>query len=183
MASSLSATIQSSLATLSARERRMVMGAGLGLFVFIVFMVMFSFNSTAKKLRSNILTETQQLDEVMGLAGSYREAKMLQENEERKLAASNVRLMSLMEDTLKAKGLDVPAMNPRGDVPLSNPKIVENTVEFTLTEVKLNRLLDFLQAVENSPGVVKVKYLRLEPKPASESITAWMTIATYKLKN
>jgi general secretion pathway protein M len=52
----------------------------------------------------------------------------------------------------------------------------------TLTDVKLNRLVDFLQAVEAGPGIVKVKYLRLEPRPAQETVTAWLTVATYKLK-
>jgi general secretion pathway protein M len=44
-------------------------------------------------------------------------------------------------------------------------------------------LVEFLQAIENGPGVVKVKYLRLEPRPQNETITAWLTIATYRLKN
>ena len=52
-----------------------------------------------------------------------------------------------------------------------------------MPDVKLNRLLEFLQAVEGAPGVVKVKYMRLEPRVASESITAWLQIATYHLKN
>ena len=61
-------------------------------------------------------------------------------------------------------------------------KIVESAVELTLTDVKLNRLVDFLTAVEAGPGIVKVKYLRLEPRPAQETVTAWLTVATYKLK-
>jgi general secretion pathway protein M len=30
---------------------------------------------------------------------------------------------------------------------------------------------------------VKVKYMRLEPRPSTESITAWLQVATYHLKN
>ena len=45
------------------------------------------------------------------------------------------------------------------------------------------RLTDFLAGVEAGPGVVKVKYLRLEPRVKDETVTAYVTVATYHLKN
>ena len=41
---------------------------------------------------------------------------------------------------------------------------------------------DFLTAVEAGPGIVKVKNLRVEPRVEQESVTAWVTVATYRLK-
>jgi general secretion pathway protein M len=55
-------------------------------------------------------------------------------------------------------------------------------VELTFTDVDLRKLYDFLTSVESGPGVVKVKSLRLEPRSASETLTAWTTVATYKMK-
>ena len=55
-------------------------------------------------------------------------------------------------------------------------------MELTFTDVDLRKLTDFLRTVESGPGMVKVKYLRLEPRPATDTLTAWATIATYKLK-
>lgn len=179
----LSTTIQSSLATLSARERRMVMAAGFAVSVFVVFMVTFSFSNKATAIRSRTTQKIDKLTRVQELAASYNQSRAQREMAERQLAASNIRLSSFLEDIAKQKGVELPTINPKADVALEGTKIVESSVEVTLTDVKLNRLLEFLQAVEGAPGVVKVKYMRLEPRVASESITAWLQIATYHLKN
>ena len=76
----------------------------------------------------------------------------------------------------------MPNMTPKDDVGLGDGQIVESSVELTFTDVDLRKLHDFLSAVERGPGVVKVKYLRLEPRAASETLTAWTTVATYKMK-
>lgn len=179
----LSTTLQSTFATLSARERRMVTFAGLAVLIFIVFMVTFSFSNKANAIRARTSQKIEKLGHAQDLAASYNQSKAQREMAERQLAASNIRLSSFLEDVAKQKGVELPTINPKADVPLEGTKIVESSVEVTLTDVKLNRLLEFLQAVESAPGVVKVKYMRLEPRVSSESITAWLQIATYHLKN
>ncbi|MBL9038472.1 MAG: type 4a pilus biogenesis protein PilO [Archangium sp.] len=181
--SNLQNTVQQSFSALSVRERRLVIGAVCAVIAFVLFMVTFSFSNSADRIRQRTARKLAQLDEVQTLAANYREAKAAQDNAERQLAASNVRLLSYLEERAKQKGLELPSVNPKAEVPLENPKIVENAVELTLTDVKLNRLVDFLQAVEAGPGIVKVKYLRIEPHPQAEHLTAWMTVATYRLKN
>jgi general secretion pathway protein M len=178
----LQQTVSTSFAALSAREKRLVMGAGLAVTVFIVFMVSFTFSSKADKIRKNTATKISQLEEVQTLANGYRDAKAKQDALESQLRASNVRLVSYLEDKAKPAGIELPSINPKADVPLEGSKIIESSVEVTLTDVKLNRLIEFLQSVEAGPGIVKVKYLRMEPKPAQETVTAWLTVATYKLK-
>jgi general secretion pathway protein M len=180
--SNLQTSLSTSLSTLSERERRMVLVAGLALAAFVIFMVTFSFSSRAAKIRSNIATKTASLDEVQALAAGYRDQKASQEALERQLAASNVRLISFLEEKAKKSGLELPSINPRADEPLENSKIVMSAVELTLTDVKLNRLVEFLTSVEAGPGIVKVKNLRLEPRVKDETVTAWLTIATYHLK-
>jgi|APLak6261675434_1056106.scaffolds.fasta_scaffold01261_5 general secretion pathway protein M len=178
----LQQTIQTSFAALSSREKRMVTGAGLALAVFVVFMVVFTFGNKADKIRKNTQAKIAQLEEVQTLANGYREAKAQQDALESQLRASNVRLVSYLEDKAKPAGIELPSINPKADAQLDNSKIIESSVEVTLTDVKLNRLVDFLTAVEAGPGIVKVKYLRLEPRPAQETVTAWLTVATYKMK-
>jgi general secretion pathway protein M len=175
-------TVQTSFAALSAREKRMVGGAGAAVLVFIVFMVVFTFGNKADSIRKRTVEKIGKLEEIQTLAGGYRDAKARQDALENQLRASNVRLVSYLEDKAKPAGIDLPSINPKADVPLEGSKIVESSVEVTLTDVKLNRLVDFLQSVEAGPGIVKVKYLRLEPRPAQETVTAWLTVATYKLK-
>lgn len=178
----LQAQVQQQLAALSAREKKMLGGALAAAGVFIVFMVIFSFGNTADKIRDRTSKKIVQLEEVQTLAAGYREAKARQDALEGQLRLSNIRLVSYLEDKARPSGIELPSINPKADIPLEGSKIVESSVEVTLTDVKLNRLLDFLQAVEAGPGIVKVKYLRMEPRPAQETVTAWLTVATYKLK-
>ena len=179
-------TVQTSFAALSSREKRMVGGAGLAVTVFVVFMVVFTFNKKADDIRRRTADKLLKLDEVQTLANGYRDAKARQDALEGQLRASNVRLVSYLEEKAKPAGIELPSINPKADVPLEGSKIIESAVEVTLTDVKLNRLLDFLQSVEAGPGIVKVKYLRLEPRPnvvpENGTVTAWLTVATYKLK-
>ena len=178
----LQTQLQAQLAALSAREKRMLGGAAAAVTIFIVFMVIFSFGRTADSIRDRTAKKIVQLDEVQTLASGYREAKAKQDQLENQLRASNVRLVSYLEDKAKPAGIDLPSINPKADIPLEGSKIIERSVEVTLTDVKVNRLIDFMTAVEAGPGVVKIKYLRLEPRPAQETVTAWLTIATYKMK-
>ena len=175
--------LSSSFATLSSRERRLVMIAGAVLSLFIVFLVTWNFSSSADAIRKRTQSKLSRLEEVQELAATYRDAKGIQEAFELRLASSNVRLISYLEDKGNKAGLSIPSINPKADVTLEGEKIVESAAEFTLTDVPLNRLVDFLAAVEAGPGVVKVKYLRIEPRLKDETLTAWVVVATYHLKN
>ncbi|MBS1152908.1 MAG: hypothetical protein H6Q89_4606 [Myxococcaceae bacterium] len=175
--------LQSSFATLSSRERRMVLIAGVAVAAFIVFLVTWSFSNSADAIRRRTQNKIASLEEVQELAATYRDAKGVQDAMEQKLAASNVRLISYLEEKGNKAGLSIPSINPKADVTLDGEKIVESAAEFTLTDVPLNRLVDFLAAVEAGPGVVKVKYLRIEPRLKEETLTAWVVVATYHLKN
>ncbi len=175
--------LQNSFSTLSSRERRIVMIGGAALGFFIVFLVTWNFSSTADAIRKRTQNKLGRLEEVQELAATYRDAKGVQEALEQRLAASNIRLISYIEDKGTKAGLTIPSINPKTDVTLDGDKIVESAAEFTLTDVPLNRLVDFLGSVEAGPGVVKVKYLRIEPRLKDETLTAWVMVATYHLKN
>ncbi len=178
----LQTQLQAQLATMSAREKRMLGGALGAVAIFIVLFVGMSFGRTADQIRSRTASKISQLDDVQTLAAGYREAKARQDQLENQLRASNVRLLTYLEDKAKPAGLELPSINPKADIPLDGSKIVESSVELTLTDVPINRLLDFITSVEAGPGIVRVKYLRLEPRPAQETVTAWLTVSTYKLK-
>jgi len=178
----LTTTLQTTFATLSVRERRMVAAAGTAVVAFIIFMVLFSFSNKADAIRNRTRTKAEQLAQVEQLAAGYRVQKAKQDAAERELMASNVRLISYLEEKATRAGLDLPTINPKADVPLDGTKIVESAMELTLTDVTLGRLVEFLTSVEAGPGIVKVKYLRIEPRVQNETVTAWVTVATYKLK-
>lgn len=163
------------------RERSMLAVAAGAVTVFVLFLVFFSFASSATAYERRTESKLLKLREAQTLAASYSEAQRSREQLEGQLSRSNVSLISYLEEKGSAVGLEIPTINPKGDVPIGDGKIVESSVELTLTDVPLKKLVDFLQSVERGPGVVKVKSLRIEPRPADQVLTAWTTIATYKL--
>lgn len=178
----LFADAQAAFQRLSTRERRLVTLAGGAVVTFILFIVFFSFSSSAAGYRRRIDEKQLKLREAQALAESYTDAERTRQDVERQLSSGAVQLISFLEEKGTAAGLEIPTMTPKGDVPLGDGKIVESSVELTFTDVNVRKLHEFLTNVEQGPGVVKVKFMRLEPRPANETITAWVNIATYRLK-
>jgi general secretion pathway protein M len=170
---------------MSARERRLVALLGAGLGVFIVFIIFFSFSSSAAAYRRRTEDKRAKLGQVQALATSFREAQTARQAIEQQLTQSNVRLISYVEEKATGAGLVVPTMSPKGDVGVGDGSIVESSVELTFTDVDLRKLVEFLRTVETGPGVVKVKYLRIEPRRGSgdtDTLTVWTTVSTYRMK-
>jgi general secretion pathway protein M len=167
---------------LSTRERRMVLATGGAVLAFVLFIILFSFANSASGYRKRTDQKLAKLREVQTLAASYRQATDARQAVEQQLTASDVRLISYIEEKATRSGLSVPNMTPKGEVGIGDGNIIESSVELTFTDVDLRKLHSFLNDVESGPGVVKVKSLRLEPRASSETLTAWTTVATYKLK-
>ncbi len=178
----LLANVQTWFSRLTARERKLVLLTGSAVTAFAVFLILFSFSSSAARKQALIASKLDQLQQVQQLAAVFRESENARQAVERQLGQSNVSLITYIEDKGTEAGLDIRTMNPKGDAAIGDGKIIETAVEVTLTDVSLDKLVNFLSSVERGPGVVKVKRLRLEPRPDQETITAWTTIATYSLK-
>lgn len=167
---------------LSGRERRLVLAASAAVLVFVIFITLFTFSNSANAHRRRTQEKLAKLQQVQELAASYNQATAARNAIEQQLSNNDVRLLSYISDKATAAGLDVPNMTPKGDVGIGDGKILESSMELTFTDVDLRKLTDFLRSVESGPGIVKVKYLRIEPRPASDTLTAWATVATYKMK-
>jgi general secretion pathway protein M len=178
----LFAEIQSRFQQLSPRERRLVTIAGSAVGIFLLIVLLVSFSTTAASTRRRIEQKLIKFREVHALAGNYRDAEQIRLRTEQQLKSSNLSLISYVEEKGTSAGLSIPTMTPKGEVPLADGKIVESSVEIMMPDVRIDRLVAFLTEVERGPGVVKVKYLRLEPRPSAENLTAWATIATYRMK-
>ncbi len=180
--SKLMSNLQEWFATLSERERRLTAFAGLAATVFLVFLVMFTSANTANAIRLRTQTKITQLAQIQSLATGYREQKAAQEAVEQQLANSNVRLASFLEQQATDTGVPLPSITPKPDQTLEGTKIIESVVELTVTDVKLSRLIEFMNRIESGPGMVKIKNVRLEPRVAQENVTAWLSVATYHTK-
>lgn len=167
---------------LTGREKRLVGLAGGAVVFFVIFLILFSFANSASAYRRRTETKIEKLAQIQTLATSYRQAEQSRQAVERQLTNSNIQLISYLQEQGDSAGLDIRAMNPKGDLPIGDGKIIETSVEVNLIDVQLDNLVNFLSQVERGPGVVKVKTLRLEPRPDQETVSAWTTIATYSMK-
>ena len=167
---------------LNPRERVMVTGAGGAAVVVITFLVLFLLSTSADATRRRTTSKLQRLAEAEQLAAGYAEAERVRKQAEAALTASEVSLLTYVNEKGTKAGLDIPSLNPRNDIPVGDGRIIESNVEFNLTDVSLPKLVDFLASLEQGPGVVRVTVLRLEPRPKDGVLTAWTTVTSYRLK-
>jgi len=167
---------------LTPRERRLVLMTGSAAGVFVIFLILISFSASAAGYRRRTEEKLLKLRDAQTLAASYRESEQTRQQLERQLTNSKISLITYLEEKGTAAGLSIPAMTPKPDTPIGDGRIIESAVELTLQDVSINKLVEFLSNVERAPGVVKVKSLRIEPRVQQQTLTAWTTIATYRMK-
>lgn len=176
------ADFQTWLSGLSRREKVLVGSATAAVLSFMLFVILLSLANSADDTRRRTATKLSQLATAQALSQSYAEAERARKADEAQLATSGVSLITYLEERGSQAGLEIPALTPKADAPIGDGRIIESTVELTLTDVQLSKLVNFLSAVERGPGMVRVKSLRIEPRTKDNVLTAWATVATYKLK-
>ena len=137
---------------------------------------------SADDTRRRTATKLTQLAEAQALSQSYAEAERARKADEAQLSEERRQPHHLPRGEGRAGRARHPGAHAQGGRPVGDGRIIESTVELTLTDVTLPKLVTFLSAVERGPGMVRVKSLRIEPRPKDNVITAWATVATYKLK-
>lgn len=176
------ADLQAWFLRLNPRERVMVTTAGGATLVVVTFVTLFLLSSSADATRHRTQSKLQRLAEAEQLAAGYSEAERVRKQAEAALTSSDVSLPTYVDEKGRKAGLEIPSLNPKGDVPVGDGRIIESSVELTLTDVSLSRLVDFLGTLERGPGVVRVTFLRIEPRPKDGVLTAWTTVTSYRLK-
>ncbi len=175
------AQLQARFAALTGREQKLVLALIPVFIAVVLFVLIFSFNNSANTIRKRTENKLQQLNAARELAGNFSQAEGKRRAAEQLLSQGNVRLISALEQKAQQNGLQIPSMTPRGETPLGDGRILETRVDLTLADVSVRQTVDFLSSVERGPGVVKVTYLRLEPRPAQENLTATVNVSAYRL--
>lgn len=175
------AQLQTKFSALSGREQKMVLALVPVLLAVTLFVVIFSFSNSANTIRKRTENKQIQLNAVRELAGNFSQAEARRRAAEQQLGQSNVRLISTLEQKATQNGLVIPSMTPRGETKLGDGRILESRVDLTLADVSVREVVNFLDSVERGPGVVKATYLRLEPRPAQENLTATINVSAYRL--
>jgi type II secretory pathway component PulM len=169
------------IAAATPRERRLLALAASGGTLFVVFVFWASFSSAIHRAESNLEEKQLDFEKISRLSSGYAAQEQERQMLETRLRQSPPALMSFVDGTAKADGVDVGGMSDRGVVAGGqNGRPREQSVEVNLTKVPLDKLLRLIFDLEHGPGVVKVRHLRVkksadnkEMLDVSLSVSAW----------
>lgn len=177
----LIADAQAWLAAASPREKRLLLFAAAGVLVFVVLIGWASFSASINKAQAALDEKHDDFEKISRLAAGYGQQEQERQLMEAKLRQSPPALMSFVDTASKNAGVDVGGMSDRGVVAGGqNGKPKEMSVEVNLGKVPLDKLVKLLTDIERSPGVVRVRRLRLRKSfenkdvlDVSLSVSAW----------
>ncbi len=175
------ADAQAWLAAASPRERRLILLAGGGTLLFIVLIAYASFTAAIRGAETTLEEKRGDFEKISRLAAGYGAQEQERQLLEARLRQSPPALMTFVDTTARNDGVDIGGMSDRGVVGGGqNGRPRETSVEANLNKVPLDKLVKFLSDLERSPGVVRVRRLRVrksyENKDAldvSLTVSAW----------
>ena len=172
---------QAWLAAASPRERRLMLLAAGAALLFLVLIGYASFSSAIRRAEAALDEKRSDFEKISRLTAGYGAQEQERQLLEARLRQSPPALMSFVDATARNGGVDVGGMSDRGVVSGGqNGRPREMSVEVNLGKVPLDKLVKLLNDIERSPGVVRVRRLRVrksfENKDAldvSLTVSAW----------
>jgi len=178
----LRAELEAWASRLSPRERVLVTAAGLAIVLFVVFMVSFKLQAGVRAREARIEEKTQALSQVGTLAAGYRQVQAERTAMESRLKGQPVQLMSHVSQAGSALGIEVTDLRPSGAA-AEVDGVTEETVEVNLPRIELAQLSRLLAGLERSPGLVKVRRVRIATRTDDPKLVdATVVVATYHMK-
>jgi type II secretory pathway component PulM len=172
--------LQAWLQAASPRERRLLAMAAGGVLFFVILVTWGSFGSAIRKAQENLDEKQGDFEKIARLSAGYGAQEQERQMLEARLRMSPPALMSFVDSTTKTDGVDVGGMSDRGMVAGGQGKLKETSVEVNLSKVSLDKLLKVITDIERSPGVVKIRRLRVRKSfenkdvlDVSLTVSAW----------
>jgi general secretion pathway protein M len=175
------ADAQAWLAAATPREKRLLAMAAGGVVLFAAFIGWASFRASISRAETSLEEKQGDFEKISRLAAGYGALEQERQLLEARLRQSPPALMSFVDAAAKSAGVEVGGMSDRGVVSGGqNGKPKEMSVEVNLGKVPLDKLVRLLDDIEHSPGVVKVRRLRLRKSfdnkdllDVSINVSAW----------
>lgn len=176
----LPASIEQYLVRLSARERLLVGVASSMVVTIVLLLITLSFTHAIHRRQVSIEEKGKALEEIGTLAATYRERDVHRRQLEERLKVP-VKLFTYIDDISKRQGVEIGDMQDRGST-IGTDKVSESVVEFDLNKLTLDKLTNFLNAIEHGPHIVKVTKIRIRTRlDDPNSVDASLTVATYSV--
>ena len=151
--------------------------------VVVVLLVGLSLGVSAAidRAEHRVTVKTDQLTQVLQLQGEYRARTAEREARIKDLGRSNIRLVSVIEDTARQAGVEIGQLKPEEGEP-SPDGIVEMRVDLKASNLSADRLQDFLSRLETSPGLIIVRRIKITRPYKKDTVDVELTVTTFKLK-
>lgn len=170
-------------ARLTQREQMIAVGgaAGGGLLILLIIAVVFA--SAISRAEDRVQSKTKALTEVLVLQGDYKGRKRAGQERMRKLRGkSRVRLVKLVEDAANAAGVSIGQLTPEDGEP-NEEGVIESRVQLRANGLSIDRLQDFLSRLENSPGIVIVRRLKISKPYRKDTLDIDVLVTSFKIKS
>lgn len=166
---------------LTQREQLIVVSGTAVAAVLLLLLIGAGVSSAITREQHRVRVKTEQLMQVLALQGEYKTRQAERKQRLDVLARSNVRLVSLVEDSAKQAGVDIGQLRPEDGEP-SADGVIESRVDLRASGMSADRLQDFLSRLETAQGVVVVRRLKIDKPYRRDTADIEMSISTFKLK-
>lgn len=173
--------VREGFAALTLREQILVLStAGLVVVMGLVG-AGWGISSAIGRAEQRLKSKAQALEDVLSLEGEYRTKQDAQKERLQRLSGSQVRLVKLVEDAAKESGIEIGQLRPEDTEP--NPEgIITSRVDLRAQNLSVDRLKDFLERLENAPGIVIVDRLKIDRPYKKDTLNIDVTVTTYRMK-
>ena len=176
------------LERLSSRDRVLLVVVIVGVVLLVGFLFSVLVGGKRRSLEANNRDLAKKLGQIMQMQGQFEQARRKVRALERQIKRNgNVQLVPFLDRLSKKNNLNITSMNPaviEEGAKKADSRIRERAVKIRIQAAPLHNLAKFLQDIERSGKVVKVRSLRLTPnfsertKPDIQAV-----IATYSLES
>jgi general secretion pathway protein M len=166
----------------SPRERRLILFAGAGALAFLLLVLWAGFGSSISRHEDALAEKRSNFDKVQRLAAGYGQQEQERQLLEARLRQSPPALMGFVDGLARQEGIEIGSMADRGIVGGGqNGRPRESSVEVSLGKVPLEKLMRLLQSIERSPGVVRVRRLRLRKSQENkDTLDVTLTVSAWQ---
>ncbi len=165
---------------LTQQEQFTILAIAGGVALIILMGVGLAVSSAIGSAEHRVKVTTEQLSQVLQLQSEYRDKKKEHERKLRNVRGSNVRLVSLVEDIARQAGVEISQLRPE-EGEASPEGVVESRVNLRASNLSADRVQDFLIRLENAPGLVIVRRLKVTKPYRRDTVNLEITVTTFKI--
>jgi hypothetical protein len=175
----LAEQVRAAFGRLTQREQFIVLGGGAAAVLTIFLLIGLLVSSAISKAENRVKLKTDQLTQVLQLQGEYKTRKREREAKLRELGRSNVKLVSLVEDLARQAGVEIGQVKSEEGEPNADG-IRELRADLKVSNLSADRLQKFLELIENAPGLVITRRLKVNRPFRKDTADIELTLTTYK---